>query len=47
MVTFPLHTVTFPVLYHIIEIELKTTVAKTEGLSKFLPLWSMFKDASS
>ena len=35
------------VLYHIIEIELKTTVAKTEGLSKFLPLWSMFKDASS
>ena len=35
------------VLYHIIEIELKTTVAKTERLSKFLPLWSMFKDASS
>ena len=35
------------VLYHIIEIELKTTVAKTKGLSKFLPLWSMFKDASS
>ena len=35
------------VLYHVIEIELKTTVTKTEGLSKFLPLWSMVKDASS
>ena len=33
--------------YHFIEIESKTTVAKTEGLSKFLPIWSMFKDAPS
>ena len=35
------------VFYHFIEIESKTTVAKTEGLSKFLPIWSMFKDAPS
>ena len=47
MVTFPLHTVTFPWCYIILQIELKTKVAKTGGLSKFLPLWSMFKDASS
>ena len=35
------------VFHHFIEIESKTTVAKTEGLSKFLPIWSMFKDAPS
>ena len=35
------------VFYHFIEIESKTTAAKTEGLSKFLPIWSMFKEVPS